>query len=342
MKVDVIIPAYNCHETINRALASCAMQKLDDGDVFTVTIVDDASEKGYEGYAEYWSAVLDVQVVNKSENAGCGQARQTGIDMTDGDYFMFLDADDTFASPVAIRTLLREMKKGNYDLVMGDFIEETPTGSFVMHRENYIWCHAKMYKRRTIDRFLLRFNLTRGNEDVGYHSVLKNLTDNIKYVPQLIYMWENCNSSLVRGDSTGYRCGYGWRDFIENMAWACEELEARKVNKALIRDLAAYALCRIYYQLEDARVALPREYDLNWSKVVDYYNRAIRPIIQDHAIDYDFLETVMKQLQKESDVSNTVPLISFKTFLVKLGFFSDIRLWEADTIELKEFEDDTE
>ena len=138
MKVDIIIPAYNCHETINRALASCAMQKLDEGDEFTVTIVDDASEKGYENIAQYWNAVMDVQLVNKTENAGCGQARQTGIDYTDGDYFMFLDADDTLASPVAVKMLLREMKKGDYDVVMGDFIEETAQGTFVMHKENWI------------------------------------------------------------------------------------------------------------------------------------------------------------------------------------------------------------
>jgi len=330
MKVDIIIPAYNCHSTINRALASCAMQKLDDGDELTVTIVNDASKEGYEEYAEFWSHVMEVQLVNKSENAGCGQARQTGIDYTDGDYFMFLDADDTLASPVAVRTLLREMKKGNYDLVMGDFIEETEKGSFVMHGENWVWCHGKMYKRRAIDRFLLRFNLTRGNEDVGFHSVLKNLTDNTKYVPQLIYMWENYHNSLVRGDSVGYRCGYGWRDFVENMAWACEEMQSRRINKALIRDHAAYALCRIYYQYEECKNYLPAENEQNWEKIKDYYNRVILPFIVDGGLNLEFLNQTMRKLQSESDNSYIVPKISFGSFLKKLGFFEDLKKAEED------------
>ena len=324
MKVDIIIPAYNCHSTINRALASCATQKLDEGDEFCVTIVNDASKEGYEQYADFWSHVMEVQLINKTENAGCGQARQTGVDYTDGDYFMFLDADDTLASPVAVRTLLREMKKGDYDLVMGDFIEETEKGSFVMHGENWVWCHGKMYKRRTIDRFLLRFNLTRGNEDVGYHSVLKNLTDNTKYIPQLVYMWENCYGSLVRGDSVGYKCGYGWRDFVENMAWACEELLARHINKALIRDQAAYALCRIYYNYEECKRELPAENEQNWEKICEYYNRAILPILNDGGINLEFLEATMRKLQSESDNSYIIPKTTFQSFLKKLGFFEDM------------------
>ncbi len=330
MKVDIIIPAYNCHSTINRALASCAMQKLDNGDEFTVTIVNDASEQGYEPYAEYWSAVMDVQLVNKSENAGCGQARQSGIDCTDGDYIMFLDADDTLASPVAVRTLLREMKKGNYDLVMGDFIEETPKGTFVIHEENYVWCHGKMYKRRMLDRFLLRFNLTRGNEDVGFHSVLKNLTDNIKYVPQVVYMWENCNGSLVRGDNVGYRCGYGWRDFIENMAWAAEELNRRGVNKALIRDLVAYATCRIYFQFEEARTELPSENDVNFKKVKEFYKRALKPIVLDGGINYEYIRQTMTKLQAENTSSYIVPKMTLNSFLTKLGFFEDLKKSQED------------
>ena len=330
MKVDVIIPAYNCHATIDRALASCATQKLDDGDTFTVTIVNDASEKGYEDIAEYWSRVLDVQLINKKENAGCGQARQTGIDYTDGDYFMFLDADDVLGSPFAIKTLLKEMKTGDYDLVMGDFIEETEAGTFVKHVENWVWCHAKMYKRRTIDRFLLRFNLTRGNEDVGFHSVLKNLTDNVKYVPQLIYVWENQNTSLVRGDSMGYRYGYGWRDFIENMAWACEELQSRNVNKALIRELACFALCRIYWQFEDSRTNLPSEREENWKKVVEFYKRAITPFVNDAAVSYPFLLKMMIQLQENSNHAHIIPKMTFNQFLTKLGFFDDLKAVESD------------
>ena len=330
MRVDIIIPAYNCHDTIDRALASCAMQKLDDGDTFGVTIVNDASEKGYDEIAQYWSRLIEIQVIDKAENAGCGQARQTGVDYTDGDYYMFLDADDTFASPVAVKTLLREAKNGDYDVVMGDFIEETGIGTFVMHKYNWIWCHAKMYKRRTIDRFLLRFNLTRGNEDVGFHCVLKNLTDNVKYVPQLIYMWENCKTSLVRGDSNGYKCGYGCRDFVENMAWAAEELQSRRVNKALIRDHVCYALCRIYWQFEEAKKNLPGETEENWNKIQDFYNRAVHPMVMECGIDFPFLSDMMVNLKKEGGTEHVIPRMTFNQFLTKLGFFDDLKAVEAD------------
>lgn len=325
MKVDVIIPAYNCHATLNRALASCAYQILDEGDELVVTIVNDADEPGYENYADFWANLMEVQLINRNENGGPGLARQTGVDMTDGTYIMFLDADDVLASPVAVRTLLREMKKNNYDVIMGEFIEETPTGAFVNHGENWIWMHGKMIRRRVLERFLLRFNDTRSNEDVGYLSVLKNLTDRTKYVPQVVYMWINTNGSLVRGDSNGYRYGYGWRGFIENMAWAAEEMRKRYINKALIRDHVAYALCRIYYNYEDSRANMPDENKENWKKVQNFYKRAVLPIIIEGGLSLDFMKKTMQKLQRESDNSTIIPKTTYTAFLTKLGFFDDFK-----------------
>lgn len=281
MTVDIIIPAYNAHETIDRTLASIAMQKLDDGDSLKVYVVDDHSPNGgYEDIAQYWARQMDIALVRRKENGGCGQARQTGIDVSEHQHIMFIDADDVLGSPFAVRTLLGEFKKGGCKMAMGLFVEETVNGTIVNHGENYIWMHGKMFYKPFIVDNNVRFNLTRGNEDVGFLSVLKHLTDEVVYVPQVVYIWENYHASTVRKDADGYAYDYGWRDFIENMAWAAEELRKRKVAEDKIADFTADVMARLYYQTCDAHRVFPEKDKENWAKLADFYKRACRKSVK--------------------------------------------------------------
>lgn len=324
MTVDIIIPAYNCEDTLNTALASVATQKLDDGDSLLVTIVNDKSTSvpNYNAFVEYWSALFPIQEVDKEENAGCGQARQTGMDETDGDYFMFLDADDVLGSPFAIRSLIREAKATGNDVVMGTFIEEDANGNISQHGENWIWCHGKLYRRRTIERFLLRFNYTRGNEDVGFHCVLNKLTDRTSYIPQVVYIWQNQGGSLVRGNHNGYAYGYGWRDFVENMAWAAEELFARNVNKALIRDHAVACLVRIFCQYQESLKKIPEEKELTTEKVKDFYTRAVKPFVIEGALPYEVIAAKYMDMYPENKMC-CIPFMTLSQFLQMLGYYED-------------------
>lgn len=324
MTVDIIIPAYNCEDTINVALASVATQKLDNGDSLLVTIVNDKSTTvpNYNAFVEYWSALFPIQTIDKEENAGCGQARQTGVDETDGDYFMFLDADDVLGSPFAVRSLVREAKRGDFDVTMGTFIEEDGDGHINQHGENWIWCHGKLYKRRTIERFLLRFNLTRGNEDVGYHCVLNKLTDRTSYINQVVYIWQNQRGSLVRGNRDGYAYGYGWRDFVENMAWAAEELFARNINRALVRDHSVTCLVRIFGQYQESLKKLPAEKEETTAKVIDYYNRAVKPFVLEGAMPYEVIAAKYMTMYPENAIC-CVPFMTLSQFLEMLGYYND-------------------
>ena len=64
--VDLVIPAWNAHATIDRALASAAMQT----EKPTVVIADDASGKSYADVAARWRGVLEVRLVRLDENGG--------------------------------------------------------------------------------------------------------------------------------------------------------------------------------------------------------------------------------------------------------------------------------
>lgn len=319
MTIDVIIPAYNAHKTIDRALASVAMQKLDTEDDLRVTIVNDASPDGsYHECARYWAIQMPVGVVDKKENAGCGQARQTGVDVTEGEAICFLDADDVLGSPFALRVMLDGMKLG-YDLVMGIFVEESDGKRMIEHGANYIWCHAKCYSRAFIQKHNLRFNLTRGNEDVGFNSVIRNLTENVLYVPQVMYIWEHQDDSLVRTDSKAYSYGHGWHDFIRNMSWAVKEMQERDVSEEKITDFLGEVISRLYWQCMDGH-ELYRQGEAETMNVLrEFYAKSVRAYVKGGALDDKKLRAGYFKVAAETPMVS-VPYMTYDKFLSEIGF----------------------
>lgn len=90
----IIVPVYNTKfEYLSRAVASCLQQTNAN---FELILVDDGSE--FE-YARKMDTLLErdkrIHVIHKT-NEGVSVARNTGVDNAQGEYVLFLDADDYF------------------------------------------------------------------------------------------------------------------------------------------------------------------------------------------------------------------------------------------------------
>lgn len=324
MRIDVIIPAYHAKDSIGKAIASVATQQLDARDEVRVTIVNDGEKKGtYDGGKILWPAVtgIEIRTVDREKNGGCGQARNTGIENTEGDCFMFLDADDVLGSPFAIRTLAAEIRKG-YDLAMGLFVEETPFGTVLDHGENYVWCHGKMYSRKFIEKFGLRFNETRYNEDVGFNSVVKQLA-NTSYIPQVVYIWENNRASTVRGNEDGYRYDYGWRSFIDNLMWAAQEMARYGVEDEKREMFLAQGVARLYWDLNRSIVHFPENAEENTAKVKEFYEKAVKNFAKEGKLPYSSLALMYFTIRRDEN-PEVIPLFTLDEYLKTLGYFEDI------------------
>ena len=105
--IDVIIPAYNSHETIVKTLASLAMQL--NRDELKVTIVNDGG-KDYADIVNIFKPLIDIQEIGYEENKGPGYARQYGIDNTHEEFITFIDADDTFYEACSLGLLSKPLK----------------------------------------------------------------------------------------------------------------------------------------------------------------------------------------------------------------------------------------
>lgn len=91
MKISVIIPAYNVKNFIKRCVDSVLTQEAD-CDIETI-IIDDGSTDGTDNVCDSFVNKPGVKVIHK-QNGGLSSARNAGIDISTGDYVMFVDGDD--------------------------------------------------------------------------------------------------------------------------------------------------------------------------------------------------------------------------------------------------------
>ena len=101
--VDVIIPAYNAHGTIERALQSLIQQI--NKEVIKVYIINDGSDTDYSNIVNSYSEELDIEQIT-IKNSGPGFARQKGLNCSHNEYILFLDADDYLYDEYALINLL--------------------------------------------------------------------------------------------------------------------------------------------------------------------------------------------------------------------------------------------
>ncbi|EPR69036.1 glycosyltransferase [Cyclobacterium qasimii] len=89
MRFSVIIPVYNRPEELQNLLESLCLQTFSD---FEVVVIEDGSEHPSEAIVRGFYDRINVNY-HFQENTGQGFARNKGIELAKGDYFVFFDSD---------------------------------------------------------------------------------------------------------------------------------------------------------------------------------------------------------------------------------------------------------
>lgn len=110
-KISIIIPVYNVEPFIKKCLESVLYQMSESVEVI---VVDDGStDSSYQKCVEY----SRVFTVLHKENGGLSSARNTGIDVAQGKYIMFLDSDDSLV-PDSLPKIISLIDQGHsYDVI---------------------------------------------------------------------------------------------------------------------------------------------------------------------------------------------------------------------------------
>lgn len=116
--VQVVVPAYNCENTIEQCVKSILDQKTN----YKVQLVavDDGSIDKTGEILDKLNKVYSNLVVVHQKNGGLSEARNTGLRHIYGKYVLFVDADDTLTSH-SIDRLLDNAFENNADIVEGGY-----------------------------------------------------------------------------------------------------------------------------------------------------------------------------------------------------------------------------
>ncbi len=94
MNLSFIIPAYNASDTIERTLDSIVCCSIPESE-YEIIIVDDCStDNTFQLCKNYSLRHTNIRILQQKENHRQGAARNRGVQEANGDYIMYVDADD--------------------------------------------------------------------------------------------------------------------------------------------------------------------------------------------------------------------------------------------------------
>lgn len=141
MLISIIIPCYNTAPYINRCLKSVFEQNH--GEIEVILINDGSTDQLEEELTKNkWLSKPRLKYYSQS-NAGANHARNKGIEMANGDYLQFLDADDILLPDKLVSAIEIIHNKPETDVVIGAYRTLNSKGetvkTFVPDAETNLW-----------------------------------------------------------------------------------------------------------------------------------------------------------------------------------------------------------
>lgn len=214
--ISIIIPVYNVEKYLERCITSVITQTYKN---LEIILVDDGSpDKSGKICDEYAKKDNRIKVIHK-ENGGLSDARNVGIDASDGRYLMFVDSDD-YISPDMVEVLYERVCMDKSDMALCDFMyvdenyremaeenKNSPIKNEIVSRyhalkkltENGDWYYVaavkKLYKKKLFDN--IRFPKGKLHEDEFTVHYIFDKCNKISCVERPMYFYVQRNFSIM-------------------------------------------------------------------------------------------------------------------------------------------------
>lgn len=228
VKVSIIVPVYNAEKYLDRCMQSIYAQTLKEYEIILVN--DGSKDNSLALCREYEKQDERVHVIDK-ENGGAGSARNAGIEVAEGEYLAFPDADDWFEKDM-YQDLYDLAKSGDFDMVFSgvNYYQQGKNGEMVYSRSSNVevmrfnsqnecrnrvmelfptttifdvpW--NKLYKRVTVQNNNVRFRDLRRCQDATFNLDIYHYAEKVSTCDKAYYNYME-NTQLDR-----------WRKFPKN------------------------------------------------------------------------------------------------------------------------------
>lgn len=128
MRFSILIPVYNCEKYLERCIDSVINQTYED---FELILINDGSTDRSADICRKFEIIDDRIIVLEQANQGPGAARNNGIKKAQGDFIVFVDADD-YIENSCLEDLQRYLQKNDVDILFKGFkFENQRTGEIL-------------------------------------------------------------------------------------------------------------------------------------------------------------------------------------------------------------------
>lgn len=185
-RFSVIIAAYNIQDYIERAILSVENQTFKN---IEIIVVNDGSTDNTENIIlKLNDKYKNINYLTHKENKRAGGARNSALDIANGEYIVFLDGDDHLASENVLERLDKVIGNDKSDVIYLGFkiegdreelvipTEETCVKSYKAASDKYPNPWSKCWRKEFLDKNNIRFPEKRFYEDVlfVYNGVMKS------------------------------------------------------------------------------------------------------------------------------------------------------------------------
>lgn len=211
-KISIIVPVYNAEEYLKKCIDSLVNQTLKD---IEIILIDDCSnDKSREIIDYYYNKYNDKIIpILLQENKKQGFARNKGIEISTGEYIVFVDSDDYIAEDMC-EVLYKKAKEKDYDIVCFDFynvingkekltnlsynssidgIIDEEKRSILMDARGYFW--TRMYRREMLITNKIEFPTELFYEDSPFNTITLLYSNSIAKVDKGFYFYLNREGS---------------------------------------------------------------------------------------------------------------------------------------------------
>ena len=324
-KIDIIIPAYKAQKTIMRTLSSIACQSILDD--LNIIIVNDCCPNGdYSMFVKMFEPFMSIKEIKMQENGGPGLARQFGIDNSCNQYFTCIDADDTFAGALALEALRAGINLDpTIQCCVGTFAQLGEDLQVIPHENDMVWMFGKLYKREFIDRYNIRFNDTRANEDAGFNTIVRILCSNnqneiIHWIGETVYYWHEKQDSITRINDCQYSFDQSFCGWTDNMIYAIESTRKVQPFNGYIDQWTLECMMQLYSYYIETIARNPVFAEQNWEYVKKFYSRVYKKIesnVTDEMLAYVY-SVMMQEKYASGTMLGVIPCMGIREFMNKL------------------------
>lgn len=288
--ISIIIPVYNVEKYLVQCLESVINQTYKN---LEILLIDDGST---DSCVEICDAFANkdsrIKVIHKV-NGGLSDARNYGLDISNGEYVAFVDSDD-WLEPNMYELMLYELKRSNSDIVVcglfREYADKTLIEKDIERKKCYeskdalmnlldgstIHDHSwsKLYKKDLFDN--IRFPVGKTYEDIRTTYRLFMQASLITQIPTALYHYRQRKNSIIRSGITEGKLE--WVESIENLMFDKELSDEKyqqiikyrlvKTKCSLIREMLLYGSVNCSEEAVELFNNLILDVKNNWKKII--------------------------------------------------------------------------